>query len=165
MWIALSIIGLYIWLFKRKRKITKQQVLKVILIFFLIIAEIRVCKAQNREIEISGEILTTVQGKGKIIVFLVDETSFKKPQTGIDTVIVNPTGKIVHFEFKAREKGVYGIRCYHDINSNECLDKGVFGPIEPYGFSWKSKKKFPFDFSDISFIANSNKYVTIKMEN
>ena len=163
MWIALSIFALYVWLFKRKRKTIKQQVPKVTLVILLIVAAIGICKAQNREVIILGEIHTTAQNKGKIIIFLVDETSFKTPQTGIDTVVVEATGKIVYFEFKTRKKGVYGIRCYHDINNNGRLDKGIFGPVEPYGFSWKSRKKFPFDFPDISFTANSNKYVIIKI--
>lgn len=164
MWIALSIIGFYSWIFKRRRKTTKQQVPKVILVFLIIIAAIGTCKAQSSEIIISGEIITTVQDKGRIIIFLVDDHGFKTQQTGIDTAIVKPIGKIVRFEFKPCKKNTYGIRCFHDINNNGILDKGLFGPTEPYGFSWKSGKKFPFDFSDISFTAHSNKTITIIME-
>ena len=121
--------------------------------------------AQGDKITISGQvILTKQQLVGEIIIFLVDETAFKTPLTGIDTVIIKPTGKTVEFTFKPQKKGMYGIRCFHDINSNGKLDKKGFFPSEPYGFSWKSGKKFPFGYSDISFTANTNKFITIKME-
>lgn len=164
MWIALSIIGLYYWLLKRRKRKTKQGVSNLLSVFVLLVTLTGTGKAQNGEIIISGEIITTIQNKGKIIVFLVDETAFKKPLNGIDTVIVSPTAKVVQFKFKLKEKGVYGIRCFHDLNNNGILDKKGFFPSEPYGFSWKSRKKFPFGFSDISFTANTNKFITIKME-
>ena len=164
MWIVLSIITIYAWLFKQKRKTIKHQVQKIVLILLIIITAKGMCRAQNEKVIILGEIQTTVQNKGKIIVFLVDETCFKAPQCGLDTIILKSTDKIVEFQFKAREKGVYGIRCIHDLNSNGKLDKGMFGPIEPYGFSWKTVKKFPFRFCDISFTASSDKFITIKLE-
>jgi uncharacterized protein (DUF2141 family) len=97
-------------------------------------------------------------------VFLIDETTFKTPQTGVDTLILKPIASIVNFTFNSCQKGTYGIRCFQDLNNNGILDKGMFGPAEPYGFSWKFSKKFPFDFSDISFLAKSNSFITIKME-
>jgi len=164
MWIALFIIGLYSWLFKRRKKKIKQEVLKRANLLLIFISIAGMCIAQSPKVTISGEIITSMQPKGKIIVFLVDEATFKRPQTGIDTVIIKPLGRIVHFTFKFCKKGTYGIRCFYDLNNNGILDKGMFGPTEPYGFSWKSGKKFPFDFSDISFFADSKKFITIKME-
>ncbi len=164
MWIALLIIGIYAWLFKRRKKSTKQDVTKLTCLLLIFISSVVITKAQSSEIIISGEIITTSQSKGQIIVFLVDETIFKTPLTGVDTVIVKPIGRKVYFTFNPCKKGTYGIRCFHDINNNGILDKGIFGPTEPYGFSWKSCKKFPFDFSDISFTAITNKFRTIKLE-
>lgn len=164
MWIVLSIIAIYAWLFKRKRKTINHLVPKIVLILLIIITAKGICSAQNGKVIISVEIHTTVQNKGKIIAFLVDETNFNMPLSGVDTVVAKPTNKTIHFKFKSREKGVYGIRCIHDLNSNGKLDKGMFGPVEPYGFSWKTEKKFPFEFNDISFTANSDKFITIKME-
>lgn len=162
MWIILSFVAVYLGLFKRQR--TKQQIFKAILTILCINVPIGICEAQKPEVIISGEIHTTIQNKGKIIVFLVDETTFKMPLTGIDTVIIKPTGSIVHFTFKSCKRGTYGIRCFHDLNNNGTLDKGIFGPTEPYGFSWKTGKKLPLKFNDISFSANSVKYIIIKME-
>ena len=164
MWTALLIIGIYAWLFKRRKKITKKCVAKLTPIFLLFISTAGICKAQSPVITISGEIITTLQNQGKIVVFLIDENSFETPLTGIDTAIINPSGNVVFFKFRAKEKGVYGIRCFHDINNNGILDKRMFFPTEPYGFSWRAGKKFPFNFTDISFNADSNKHITIKME-
>ncbi|MBN1186092.1 MAG: DUF2141 domain-containing protein [Bacteroidales bacterium] len=164
MWIALFIIGLYAWLFKRRKKTIKQDVTKLSCLFLVFTSSVIISKAQSTDITISGEIITTLQNKGKIVVFLVDFATFKKPLTGLDTVFVNPKDKIVYYTFKPCKKGSYGIRCFQDLNNNGILDKGMFGPAEPYGFSWKSGRKFPFDFTDISFTANSNKFITIKME-
>lgn len=164
MWIALLIIGLYAWLFKRRKKTIKQDVTKLTCLILIFTSSVVISKAQSSDITISGEIITTLQNKGQIIVFLVDGTTFKTPLTGLDTAIANPIDRKVYFTFNPCKKGTYGIRCFHDVNSNGILDKGMFGPTEPYGFSWKSDRKFPFDFSDISFFADSNKYITIKME-
>jgi uncharacterized protein (DUF2141 family) len=163
MWIALSIIAIYVWLFKRKKKTMKQQILKVISVVWLTVATTGICTSQNQKVIIRGEIHATVQNKGKVIVYLIDEKSFKTPLTGIDTVILNPSGKIIHFEFEATEGKMYGVRCYHDINNNGCLDKGMFKPVEPYGFSQESRRRIPLNFTDISFTANSYTYIIIKM--
>jgi len=164
MWIALLIIGLYAWLFKRRKRTIKQDVTKLTCLFLIFTSSVVISKAQSSDITISGEIITTVQNKGQIIVFLVDEATSKTPLTGIDTIIVNPKNKIVYFTFNPCKNGIYGIRCFHDVNHNGILDKGMFVLTEPCGFSWKSGKKFPFDFSNYSFLADSNKYITIKME-
>ncbi len=164
MWIAFLIIGLYAWLFKRRKNTIKQDVTKLTCLLLILTSTAIISKAQNSDIIIAGEIITTSQKNGQIIVFLVEEAMFRSPLTGIDTVIVQPLGSLVQFTFKPCKKGTYGIRCFCDVNNNGILDKGMFGPTEPYGFSWKSGKKFPFDFSDISFTANSNQFITIKME-
>ena len=164
MWVALFIIGLYTWIVKRRKKSSKNTVI-LLWVFLIVLATPELCKAQGNKITISGQVILTKQELvGEIIIFLVDETAFKTPLTGIDTVIIKPTGKIVSFTFKPQKKGVYGIRCFHDLNNNGKLDKKGFFPSEPYGFSWKSGKKFPFGYSDISFTANTNKFFTIKME-
>jgi uncharacterized protein (DUF2141 family) len=164
MWIAILIIGLYAWLSKRRKKTIKQDVTRITCLFLLFTSSVAISKAQSSDVTISGEIITTSQNKGQIIVFLVNETMFKIPLTGVDTTIISPIDRKVYFTFNPCKKGTYGIRCFHDVNSNGILDKGMFGPTEPYGFSWKSGKKFPFDFSDISFFADSDKSKTIKME-
>lgn len=163
MWIALLIVGIYAWISKRKKKAYKTKTNYLFVALVTLVSPI-ICQAQENKVTISGEITTSKQNVGTIIIFLVDETAFKTPLTGVDTVIVKPSKEIVSFKFKPRTKGVYGIRCYHDINENKKLDKKGWSPKEPYGFSWKNGKKFPLGFDDISFVSNADKFVKIKME-
>ena len=95
---------------------------------------------------------------------MVDEACFKTPLTGIDTAIVKPINRLAYFKFEPQVTIIYGILYFHDVNNNGTLDKRMFCPVKPYGFSWNSGRKFPFDFSEISFNAHTNTYITIKME-
>jgi uncharacterized protein (DUF2141 family) len=46
----------------------------------------------------------------------------------------------VSFQFIDIPPGRYGIRCFLDEDGNEKLNKGVFGPSEPWGMSWQGGK-------------------------
>jgi len=118
--------------------------------------------------EIEGEII--FNEKGKIYIYLVDDASFNKKEF-IDFKIIEPNveeykkGK-VYFSFKDLKSGTYSIRCFQDTNRNNELDKGIFGPKEPWGMSWKNKKPFgrPPVFDDISFNLISYKKVKIILD-
>lgn len=47
--------------------------------------------------------------------------------------------KKVTFEFEHVPAGTYGIMCFQDVNGNEKLDSGMFGPKEPWG-SYRHKR-------------------------
>ena len=162
MWIVMGIIAAWIYI---KRKIKKRDSLKAMPILFMLITSLVVleCNAQKTLNSIQGEI-TLSSAKGKVYIFLVDEKTFDVPLSGIYTLKIEPVSSILYFRFSKVKKEVYGIRCFQDLNNNGILDRGMFGPTEPYGFSWKSSKKFPLNFSDISFFADKNKFITIKME-
>ncbi len=164
MWFVVGIIWAWVLTKRRSRKKHKRQDIKVMLMVCLTTIVSIDGNAQTCGVKISGEIYTTLQKQGRIIVFLVDESTFKTPFTGIDTLILDDVDKIIHFEFEKREKGEYGIRCFHDVNGNGILDKRLFAPAEPYGLSWRGKRKFPFNFKDISFEVKRDTYITIKME-
>ena len=90
--------------------------------------------------KIEGEILFS--GKGKIYIYLVDEKIFKIPLTGLKTIVLEPkqediTKKKIPFIFKDVKTGTYGIRCFQDLNGDGKLNRGMFGPSEPWGMSWK----------------------------
>ncbi|MCF8358737.1 MAG: DUF2141 domain-containing protein [Prolixibacteraceae bacterium] len=129
-------------------------------LLILLLAFVFQARAQNNAANITGT-LYNIERSGKVYIFLVDEKSFKTPQSGIDTLILNAGYETLNFTFVNVQKGVYGIRCFQDINGNEKLDKGTFGPVEPWGLSWKKKKKFPFKFCDIAFETDSNKQIEI----
>ena len=63
----------------------------------------------------------------------------------------------VRFSFQNVEKGTYGIRCFQDLNGDGKLNKGMFGPSEPWGMSWKEEKVLRWPgFDKISFEVNSD---------
>ena len=75
-----------------------------------------------------------------VYIFLVDEENSKIPLSG-ELLKIIPSQKdvdagFVSFMFSNLEEGIYGIRCFQDLNNNKKLDKGMFGPCEPWGFSW-----------------------------
>lgn len=59
--------------------------------------------------------------------------------------------KKVAFKFKEIPPGTYGIRCFKDVNGNGKLDKGLFGPKEPWGMSRQGNK--PEKWSKIAYIS------------
>lgn len=101
---------------------------------------------------VSGRV-NTPSPKGRVYVFLCDRESFDHPIKGIDTVSfwVNYDKTYVEYEFKNVKEGEYAIRSYQDVNGNHKLDKWLFGPREPWGFSYSNKMKFPPTFDDVSF--------------
>ena len=104
---------------------------------------------------IKGNII--FEGTGNIHIFLVTEEIFGTPFTGIQTQVLT-TGQEecnmnrVPFTFTGIRPGIYGIRCYQDVNDNGTLDRGSFGPTEPWGMSWSGgrPRKWPA-FKNISF--------------
>lgn len=109
---------------------------------------------------ISGEVV--VHNSGAVFIALITEDNFKTPMTGYKTIVIQNKdnrkgGRTIAFQFTDVEQGIYGIRCYQDINDNGKLDKGLFGPKEPWWLSWKEEKHSIFPrFKDIAFIVNSN---------
>ena len=103
---------------------------------------------------VSGECQVT--GRGLIHVFLVDERSFSVAMSGIQAVTtkLDASGlktRRVAFAFTVPQ-GTYGIRCFLDVNGNSGLDRGLFGPMEPWGMSWRVRRPAGFPrFADISF--------------
>jgi len=102
----------------------------------------------------SGECQVT--RRGLLHVFLVDERSFSVPMSGIQAVTTKldasgPKTQRVAFAFIVPQ-GSYGIRCFLDVNGNGVLDRGLFGPTEPWGMSWRVRRPAGFPrFVDISF--------------
>jgi uncharacterized protein (DUF2141 family) len=95
---------------------------------------------------------------GTIYVYLVTEEVFKKPLTGLQTIVLDgnasaKSGNGVFFHFRDVPIGVYGIRCFQDTNGNGKLDQGLFGPSEPWGMSWNSGKPSSWPrYENISFV-------------
>ena len=133
---------------------------KFMIFTFLFLTGISFLFSQENTYVIEGKI--HFKGKGKIHILLVNKDTFSFENEGIYKMILSPSileeqsGQI-SFAFKGIKSGTYGIKCYLDKNSNGKLDKGFFGPIDPWGMSWKNKKPFrPPNFKDIEFDLSSN---------
>jgi uncharacterized protein (DUF2141 family) len=116
--------------------------------------------AQFENFTIEGTI--SFEEPGDIYIFLVTEQGFKTPLTGLQKVIlkIGPDEiqkRKLSFEFKDVRRGTYGIRCFQDVNGNGKLDKGLFGPKEPWGMSWQRQRpsKWPI-FGHIAFEVTSD---------
>jgi uncharacterized protein (DUF2141 family) len=58
----------------------------------------------------------------------------------------------VPFSFLKIPGGEYGIRVFVDTNRNGKLDRGLLGPREPWGMSWRGKRASRIPrFKDIAF--------------
>lgn len=115
---------------------------------------------------ISGEI--EFEGEGTLYIYLVNEKLFETPGVGLKTIIKeiskDDQSRLL-FEFRNVSWGEYGIRVFLDKNKNGKLDKGAFGPKEPWGMSYRDKKTFGKPkFSQISFLVNNDLNINIKVE-
>ena len=116
--------------------------------------------AQSGEFSISGEVL--IYDVGDVYIYLTDEETAKTPMTGIKVIVIkdditNRGFRRVLFQFENVEKGLYAIRCYLDVNKNEKLDSGLFGPKEPWWVSWQEERhsRIP-KFKNTAFTVESN---------
>lgn len=116
--------------------------------------------AQTGYFTIKGEIL--IYDVGNVYIYLADEEFSKTPMAGNKVIVIEDNSTLeefrrVPFQFDNVEEGTYAIRCYQDVNENEKLDKGMFGPIEPWWLSWQeeSHSRIP-KFKDIAFLVNSD---------
>ena len=115
---------------------------------------------QTNSFSLKGDI-TVPKNRGNIYIYLLDKGHFDQPNTGLDTIIIN-TGKVIlNYEFPNLPGGVYAIRCFQDVNMNGKLDRGIFGPTEPWAMSWMGEKSFPPRFEDISFQLRGDKRIDL----
>ncbi len=111
--------------------------------------------ADDQTFTISGKILLT--HSKPVYILLVDEQTSQEASTGISSRIIRPDSAAaangnVTYKFENIKAGVYGIRCFQDMNGNQKLDMGMFGPKEPWGLSWNGAKTFGRpSFKDYSF--------------
>jgi uncharacterized protein (DUF2141 family) len=120
-------------------------------------------ETQANSFRISGT-LNLRNTNGTIHITVVDQEHFDIPQSGLDTLVLQVNSKRIRYEFSNIPKGTYGIRCFQDLNGNGKLDKGLFGPSEPWALSWRDDKRFPPRFKDISFDLHMDKEVNLTLK-
>jgi uncharacterized protein (DUF2141 family) len=107
--------------------------------------------------QVGGEIiLKEIKKQGDLHVMLVTEESFNKPLQGFRKIIIDIgekeiREKKVSFKFTQIPRGTYGIRCFLDQDKNGKLNRGAFGPSEPWCMSWQGKK--PLGWPKFKYIA------------
>ena len=105
-------------------------------------------------------------GPGSIYIYVVDEESSGTPNHGIRWATLVPDGEDLPFAFDAIPAGRYGIRCFQDRNQNGRLDRGIFGPTEPWAMSWQDEEPRAWPrWEDWSFEVNRDlRDITLVLE-
>lgn len=100
----------------------------------------------------------------KIFVSVFSETGFLEKSIQTKSVIASGNKITVEFELPP---GDYAVSTYHDVNSNDKLDRYIIGkPKEPYGFSNNIKPFGRPSFKNCKFtLTNSSKTISIKLLN
>lgn len=89
--------------------------------------------------------------KGFILAALYDETTWGG--TAVARARVPADGDVVTLSLAAPSPGRYGIRLFHDVDSDGVMDANLVGlPTEPFGFSNNAPLQFgPPSFSAAAF--------------
>jgi uncharacterized protein (DUF2141 family) len=132
-----------------------KNIFPLLLFMLLFILSIGNSHAQSELFTVEGEVLFSETGD--IYITLVTEQLFGTPYEGARKSLITVGEEelkagCVRFRFMGVDAGVYGIRCYQDVNGNGELDRGLFGPSEPWGMSWQQEKpsRWP-KFENIAF--------------
>ena len=114
--------------------------------------------------DLSGKIYFESPQTGDLYIFIADEEAFKIPFSGIDRLII-PVGcgeleaGSIEFSLESIPRGTYCIRCYLDTNGDGKLNRGITGPSEPWGMSFKSERNRGIpQFDDVSFCLYDDKH-------
>ncbi len=106
--------------------------------------------AATIEVEITG----LVSDSGDVHIALYDNpAAFPKPDGMLKETQVLIHQRQARTAFEGLPPGRYAIAVYHDENSNDDFDQGIFGiPLEDYGFSNNARVFFaPPSFEDAAF--------------
>jgi uncharacterized protein (DUF2141 family) len=109
---------------------------------------------------VGGEISFTKTGD--LFIQLANEEEFNNNRTPPFALILHvgpeetKKGR-VPFQFGGVSAGTYAIRCFQDVNQNQKLDRGVFGPSEPWGVYRPKRPAFRGPkFEEISFVVDQD---------
>ncbi len=117
------------------------------------------------EIKNSGDLTVAVnsfendKGQLKIALFNSKETYSNNLNESFISGHANIEGEKAIYVFDNIPFGEYAIKCYHDGNGNNKLDKNLLGiPKEKYGFSNNANGSFGIpDYKKVRFILNLEK--------
>lgn len=139
---------------------------KVLFTFLCIASSIFSVASQEKEtIDLTIEVTITKHHKGDILLALYNSEEDYMKKTYKSGKVNVKNGKAI-LTFEGIEKGDYAFSLFHDVNSNEKLDKNFFGiPKEPYAFSNNEKGSFgPPKYKKVMFTAQEDKHVTVSIK-
>jgi len=139
------------------RMFFKRLILIVVVLLLLPGAEL---PAQQATFKVSGEV--TFPKTGNLFVQLITKEEFDSDKdAGFGIVVAVGPEDIkkgrAPFSFEGVPKGTYGIRCFQDVNGTGKMEKGMFGPKEPWGTYRPARPMFRAPrFDEISFEVNGD---------
>ncbi|MDD5008495.1 MAG: DUF2141 domain-containing protein [Syntrophorhabdaceae bacterium] len=116
--------------------------------------------AQQATFKVSGEIV--FPKTGNLFVQLITREEFDSGKdAGFGVVVAVGPEDIkkgrAPFSFTGVPKGIYGIRCFQDVNGTGKMEKGIFGPKEPWGTYRPARPTFHAPrFDEIAFEVNKD---------
>jgi uncharacterized protein (DUF2141 family) len=128
----------------------------IIVVFILLLGLLQIPGlGQEKRFNVKGEISFTKKSAVMISLLTKEEFESNKDPQFKSIIEVGPKdlekGKI-SFSFTNVPEGMYGIRCFQDLNGNKILDRGDFGPVEPWGIYRLSRPAFRGPtFEEIAF--------------
>lgn len=109
---------------------------RIFLAASLMIASIALSAQHKLNITVDG--IDKVQGK--LFVAVYDEANFMKQR--LYGTIAKVDAQEITVNIDSVAVGSYAVVVFHDENSNNKLDMGIYGPSEPYCYSNNTKAKY-----------------------
>ena len=131
----------------------------IFLIFFIVLLRGSLL-AQSEGFIVAGEV--SFKRTGDIYIMLLSEKEFNEGKESVFKIRISVgqeeiQKKKVFFKFKNVPQGVYGIKCFQDVNGNKTLDFGRFGPKEPWGGYLPKRPLFRAPkFKEVSFAVDKD---------
>jgi uncharacterized protein (DUF2141 family) len=133
---------------------------KILFLAFSLVSVVCFSQQHTLTIEIDG----FDSDNGQLVLGVCDkkENFLKEYAYGDVVKIKNKRATVV---IKNLPSGEYAISLFHDVNSNNILDKNIFGiPSEDYGFSNNAKGTFgPPKYDDAKFSLNKSIIIKINL--
>ena len=116
--------------------------------------------AQQAVFKVSGEI--AFPKTGDLYIQLVTKEEFESDKDAGFGIIVAVGPEDIRkgralFSFEGVPKGTYGIRCFQDVNGAGKMEKGMFGPKQPWGTYRPARPAFRAPhFDEVAFEVDKN---------
>ncbi len=146
-----------------------QQISKILILTVIALFIQKALPSQNYTISGSIENLETQTGNNgsTLHIYLLTKGTFEKPFTGIRKIPIKVSEGMKKKDYKIPnvKEGIYGIRCFQDLNNNGELDRFLIIPKEPWSLSWqKNNKSVPPKFNDISFKVDKDVEIDLDLD-